>query len=89
MHVTVRANTGIPKQIPGAADCVTSFQEDEIAIRAIPLEPHRGANTGEARTNNDDVERLCVHLLHWGDINRRIHTLFLTRPCRQLCNISS
>ena len=89
MHVTVRANAGIPEQVPGATDRVASLQQDKVAIRAITLEPHRGANAGEARANNDDVERLCVHLLHWGDINRRIHTLFLTRPCRQLCNISS
>ena len=89
MHVTVRANAGIAKQIPGAADLVAPLQQDEVTIRAIPLKAHRGANAGEARANNNDVKRLCVHFFHGGDINRRIHTLFLTRSCRQLGSKSS
>ena len=89
MHVTIRANAGIAKQIPGAADRVAPLQQDEVTIRAIALKAHRGANAGDARANNDDVERISVHFSHWGDINRRIHTLFLTRSCRQLGSKSS
>ena len=45
MHVTVRANAGITKQVPGTPDRFASLQQNEVAIRAISLEPHRGTNS--------------------------------------------
>ena len=62
-HVGIGANSGIAKQIPGAADIAASF-EDRIALAwAMSLQMVTGPNAGNARTDDQNVEVLNRHVV--------------------------
>src|SRR5262245_23851073 len=55
-HVAVGADAGIAKQIPGAADAVAPLQDDVALARALFLQMIAGADAGQARADDKDVE---------------------------------
>ena len=60
-HVRVRANARVTKQIPGAADGVTAFQNHEGLVRAVLAQMHGSANAGQAGANDDHVYGIDGH----------------------------
>src|SRR5690606_12489624 len=60
-HVAVRADAGIAKEIPGAAHVGAVLKDDVALVRTIALEEVAGADPGNARAHDHDVEMLCAH----------------------------
>ena len=56
MHVTVGAYAGIAEEVPGAADRVAPFEERVGLARAMVFEVAGCTDSGQAGTNDDDVE---------------------------------
>src|SRR5262249_53082131 len=56
MHVGIGAGAGISKKIPGPAECLARFQDDEGFLWAVALQMIGNPDTGEARADNDDIE---------------------------------
>ena len=55
MHVGVRPNTGIAKQIPCAAHIGALFHNCVAFVRALHGEMRRSANTGQTGTHNQNI----------------------------------
>src|SRR5579859_2514996 len=66
-HVAVGADAGIAKEVPGAADRVAALEDDKAFRRALGLQMIAGADPGETRADDEDVEMLrCHHDLRTG-----------------------
>src|SRR5215212_5018291 len=63
VHVGVRADTGISKQIPGAADCFAPFEDDETLLRALSLHMAGAANARQSGSYHYHVNVLHTHPL--------------------------
>src|SRR5215213_976627 len=59
VHVGVRANAWITKQIPGAAHPLAAFEYDEALRRALHLQMAGSANPRQPRAHDD-----YIHVLH-------------------------
>ena len=60
-HVRVGANPGIAKQVPGAADCLASFEDHDAPLREALRKARCDADTGDASADDQYVEVLRVH----------------------------
>src|ERR1700721_4784503 len=61
-HVAVGADAGITKQIPGAADTVATFKNNEALVRAFLLKMIARADAGGAGADDHHVEMFRL----WG-----------------------
>src|SRR5262245_9840309 len=57
MHVAVRSNARISKQIPCAAYGVTAFQQGEALVRTMRPQMYGRADPGKTSANNNHIER--------------------------------
>ena len=60
-HVGIGADAGIAEQIPGAADGVAAFEDDERLARARRLQMIGGVDAGEPAADDDDIKMLWRH----------------------------
>ncbi len=63
MHVAVRSDARVAKQVPGATHGLATFEDDITRARAFPLQVTRSADAGQAGTDNDDVKIFTEHPL--------------------------
>src|SRR5690242_2325332 len=56
IHVRIGADARIAEQIPGTADAVAAFENGVAAGRAVPLQVIAGADAGQTRADDDDIE---------------------------------
>ena len=63
-HVKVGADAGITEQIPGAADAVAAFEDDEALARALMLQVIARADAGKAGTDDQHVEMVDIRDRH-------------------------
>jgi hypothetical protein len=64
IEVTVGANPRKAKHVPGPAKGVTPLQEEKRFVRAVLPEVTRATDTGETRSDDQDIDmrmRCCVH----------------------------
>lgn len=55
-HIGIGANSGITKEVPGAANLRSSFENDVPFAGTTGLEAVGRSNAGQARANNYDIE---------------------------------
>src|SRR5581483_673534 len=72
-HVRVGADAGIAEQVPGAADGVAAFEDDEILRRTFGLQVIAGGDAGQAGADDHHVEMFYRHcaLRNWHAGGRR------------------
>ncbi len=63
VHVGVRADPRVAEQIPRAADAVASLEDRERLARAFRLQVVRGADAGEAGSDDQHVNVFEGHVL--------------------------
>src|SRR5712691_3020513 len=61
VDVALGADAGIAEQIPGAADGLAPFEDDEALARAFLPQVIARADAGQAGADNEDVEMLWWH----------------------------
>ena len=72
VHIAVRANTGVAKQVPRAAHRIAGFEDNEALAGTVTLEMTGRADAGQSRTNDHDIEILALH--------RQIRLLLSSKP---------
>ena len=78
MQVGVRANAGIPEQVPRAADGVPRLDDRERLVRQLRLEVVGRADPGNAGADDEDLDvsvrvgRLCVFIKSQSGVRRMI-----------------
>src|SRR5581483_9284823 len=73
VHVRVGADAGIAEQIPGAADGMAAFEDDESLRRTFGLQMIAGGDAGQAGADDQHVEMFNRHcaLRNWHAGGRR------------------
>ncbi len=64
VHVAVRANARVAKQVPGSAYPVTAFQDDEVDAGKRGLKMARSPDARQAGTDDDYLVILAGRFLH-------------------------
>ena len=64
VHIAIRTNPGITKQIPGATNIRPCLQDRKALVRAVLLQMIGGAHARDSGTHDDDVYLLdCLRRL--------------------------
>src|SRR5665213_1493927 len=83
VHVRIRANTRIPKQVPSPPEALARLEDEVGSVRAVRLSPVRRADPRQARTDDQYVEMFTRHRVpallgrHW-----RGPALRINQECR-------
>ena len=61
MHIRIRADAGVAEQIPGAAQALARFQNQDRLLRQALAQMHRTADAREACAHDQGINMLDVH----------------------------
>ena len=63
VHVRIGADAGVAEQVPGAAEALAAFEDDEAAVGAALAQVHRRADARQAGADHQHVEVFDRHVV--------------------------